>query len=216
MDRSSATTWIAFNRSKCIAVGTPEEVAAKAKTWVDRHAQPSLLIFDATTSQPVELDLRGTRAAVLDRVPIAPIAPTAAAARPSEGPPTDARRPGRPRLGVVAREVTLLPRHWAWLAGQSGGASVALRKLVEHASRSSQRADALRAACESAYRFMSAMAGDEPGFEEAARALFHGNIEAASQHMAPWPADVRKHAVRLLEATRAEPPSTVNAAPSPP
>jgi len=213
MDRPSATTWIAFNRSKCIALGTPREVAAKAKSWVDRHAQPSLLIFDATTSQLVELDLRGTRAAVLDRVPIEP---TAAAAHPGEGTPTDARRPGRPRLGVVAREVTLLPRHWAWLAGQTGGASVALRKLVEHASRSSQRADALRAACESAYRFMSAMAGDEPGFEEAARALFHGNIEAAGRHMAPWPADVRQHAMRLLEATRDEPPSTVNAAPSPP
>ena len=78
---------------------------------------------------------------------------------------------------------------------------------------SSQRADVLRAACESAYRFMSAMAGDEPGFEEAARALFHGNIEAASQHMAPWPADVRKHAVRLLEATRIEPPAANHAAP---
>ncbi len=210
MDHPSALTWIAFNRTKCIAMGTPLEVAAKAKAWVARHAQPSLLIFDATTSQPVELDLRGTRAAVLARLPIP--AP-AAAARPGERTPTDARRPGRPRLGVVAREVTLMPRHWEWLAGQSGGASVALRKLVEQASRSSQRADALRAACESAYRFMSAMAGDEPGFEEAARALFHGNIEAASQHMAPWPADVRKHAVRLLEATRAEPPAATHTAP---
>ena len=209
MDSSSAPTWIAFDRSKCIALGTPHEVAAKAKAWVDRHAQPSLLIFDATTSQTVELDLRGTRAAVLDRVPI----PATTAAQPSESPPTDARRPGRPRLGVVAREITLLPRHWEWLAGQSGGASVALRKLVEHASRSSQRADVLRAACESAYRFMSAMAGDEPGFEEAARALFHGNIEAASQHMAPWPADVRKHAEHLLEATRIEPPAANHAAP---
>ncbi len=210
MDLQSVPTWIAFDQTKCIALGTPRKVAAKAKTWVDRHAQPSLLIFDATTSQPVELDLRGTRAAVLDRLTIPP---TATAVRPSEDTPTDARRPGRPRLGVVAREVTLLPRHWAWLAGQSGGASVALRKLVEQASRSSQRADALRAACESAYRFMSAMAGDEAGFEEAARALFHGNIEAASQHMAPWPADVRKHAVRLLEAARAEPPATANTAP---
>lgn len=210
MDFQSLPTWIAFNRTKCIALGTPHEVAAKAKTWVDRHSQPSLLIFDATTSQPVELDLRGTRAAVLERLAVPP---SATAVRPSEDTPTDARRPGRPRLGVVAREVTLLPRHWDWLAGQSGGASVALRKLVEQASRSSQRADALRAACESAYRFMSAMAGDEPGFEEAARALFHGNAEAASQHMAPWPADVRKHAVRLLEAVRAEPPATANAAP---
>ncbi|MFY0534142.1 DUF2239 family protein [Nannocystis pusilla] len=29
--------------------------------------------------------------------------------------------PGRPKLGVVSREVSLLPRHWEWLERQPSG-----------------------------------------------------------------------------------------------
>ncbi len=97
---------------------------------------------------------------------------------------------GRPKLGVVAREVTLLPRHWDWLASQPGGASVALRKLVEAASRAAEGTDRIRAAREAAYRFASAMAGDMPGFEEAMRALFAGDDAAFEARIEAWPADI--------------------------
>jgi len=100
-------------------------------------------------------------------------------------------------LGVIAREVTLLPRHWAWLASQPGGASVALRKLVEEARRANVDKDRIRQAHERAYRFMSAVAGDMPGFEEASRALFADDRARFAEHAAEWPDDVREYANRL-------------------
>jgi hypothetical protein len=106
-------------------------------------------------------------------------------------------------LGVVAKEVTLLPRHWDWLNLQPGGASVALRKLVEEARRTSGHHDRVRAAQESAYRFMSAVAGNLSGFEEAARALFAYDRRRFSQMIAAWPDDVRDYAVRLAFADQA-------------
>src|SRR5262249_23923066 len=107
------------------------------------------------------------------------------------------RKPGRPKLGVVAREVTLLPRHWEWLASQPGGASVALRKLVDEARKRRAGEDMRRSSQEAAFRFMSAMAGDEPGFEEANRALFAGSIERFRNSIATWPGDVAAHANKL-------------------
>ena len=107
--------------------------------------------------------------------------------------PEPARGPGRPKLGVVAREVTLLPRHWEWLASQPGGASVALRKLVEVARRSSEVKDRVRQAGAVAYRFMSTMAGHEPGFEEASRALFAGDQAGFEALIAAWPVDGQNH-----------------------
>lgn len=101
-----------------------------------------------------------------------------------------ARGRGRPKLGVVAREVTLLPRHWDWLASQPGGASVALRKLVEVASRAAEGPDRIRTAREAAYRFASAMAGDLAGFEDAMRALFAGDDAAFEARIEAWPADI--------------------------
>jgi hypothetical protein len=123
--------------------------------------------------------------------------PAAAQAQPGTEAP---RRPGRPKLGVVAREVTLLPRHWEWLNGQPGGASVALRKLVEDARRGSASKDRARRMQEAAYRFMSAMAGNLPGFEEATRALFAGEPDRLAEHVRAWPEDVRTHLERLIEA----------------
>lgn len=110
------------------------------------------------------------------------------------------RGPGRPKLGVIAREVTLLPRHWDWLNSQPGGASVALRKLVEEARRTRGDKDRTRAAQEAAYRFMSAIAGDLPGFEEASRALFAYDRRRFGELVAGWPEDVRDHAIKLAFA----------------
>jgi hypothetical protein len=111
---------------------------------------------------------------------------------------------GRPKLGVVAREITLLPRHWEWLGAQPGGASVALRKLVEAARRSSGDLDRSRAARDAAYHFMSAMAGNLPGFEEASRALFADDRRRFVGLIAGWPGDVRDHIVKLAFSDRAD------------
>src|SRR5262249_25684693 len=109
------------------------------------------------------------------------------------------RGPGRPRLGVVAREVTLLPRHWDWLGTQPGGASVALRKLVDEARKSSAEADRARAARNRAYQFMTAIAGNLPGYEEAIRALYRNEPDRLTEQVRDWPADVRDYLFDLMQ-----------------
>lgn len=178
----------AFAGPRRIASGELRHVALKAKQAFD--AGKPVLVFEDASGQPVELPLELPAGELLRRL----AEPAAADTEAGECAP---RRPGRPKLGVVSREVTLLPRHWAWLAAQPGGASVALRKLVEEARRVSADGDRRRAAQEAAYRFMQAMAGNEAGFDEAARALFAGDIGRFEEHSATWPDDVREHAALL-------------------
>ncbi len=201
MTPPTSPTWIAFARSKRVAHGSPREVATLVKSFNDAHPNVPLLIFDAITSQSAELDLRGSVSSVLRRVPHQVDRDSSEVTVPEANLP---RGPGRPRLGVVAREVTLLPRHWDWLASQPGGASVALRKLVERTQRASRESDRVREARDAAYRFMHAMAGDEPGFEEASRALFSNDLERLHDCLAKWPRDVRTHALALAEHVRPE------------
>jgi hypothetical protein len=182
----------AFAGMRRIAAGDLVQVALKAKAALDADPQATVLIFNDATSETVEVDFRGTSEDMLRR-----LAPTLGQADL----PPERRGPGRPKLGVIAREVTLLPRHWEWLNRQPGGASVALRKLVEEAKRSNGGKDAIRRAQESALRFMSLMAGNLPGFEDATRALFAGQRERFDQLMAGWPADVRSHALELAQAS---------------
>jgi hypothetical protein len=188
----------AFAGTRQIATGGLNEVTLKAQELVSRDPLVPVLIFDDTTSHVIEVDLRGTAEDLRRRIAAAEPVPVPANdhAAANEGP----RGPGRPKLGVVAREVTLLPRHWEWLASQPGGASVALRKLVEEAKRANQGKDRLRRARESTYRFISAMAGNEAGFEEATRALFVGNGERFAELVAAWPVDVGNHAKKLAGA----------------
>jgi hypothetical protein len=190
MNPGSDVPFIAFEGARAIASGALRDVVSAAKAALDRRREASILIFDGMTGGPVDIDFRGTIEAVLARLPRTPIAPTA-----DDTVPSAPRGPGRPKLGVVAREVTLLPRHWEWLNAQRGGASVALRKLVDEARRASGDRDRERAAREAAYRFMSAMAGDRPGFEEASRALFAGDRPRFEQHTVAWPEDIRAYAI---------------------
>jgi hypothetical protein len=190
--------YIAFAGDRCIASGELKDVARAAKAELDRRQDGSILIFDGATGGPVEIDFHGSLTEVLARLP----ATSGALAAEKEAP----RGPGRPKLGVVAREVTLLPRHWQWLAEQPGGASVTLRRLVEHARRDGEEDDRIRNRREAAYRFMAAIAGNQPHYEEAIRALFAGQPAAFESSIAEWPADLRDHVLRLAQRTFDRPP----------
>lgn len=171
------STCTAFLGNKRFAAGSPAEVITRLTTT---PKDTLALVFDDETGRQLDLDVRGV------------MRPKSAIEEP--------RGRGRPKLGVVAREVTLLPRHWDWLNYQPGGASVALRRLVDEARRTSGDRDKVRAAQEAAYHFMSAMAGNFAGFEEAARALFAYDRRTFSALIAEWPPDVRDHAVKLAFA----------------
>src|SRR5450631_631799 len=188
------TAFIAHQR---LASGPLAEVAlAVLKAPKGLGAEP-IIIFDDATGLPIDLDLRGTERDIGARLP----PPASNAETPAEDlSAPEPRGRGRPKLGVVAREVTLLPRHWDWLGAQPGGASVALRKLVDAARVTHAGADRRRLAQQSADRFMSALAGNEPGYEEAARALYAGDRTRFAQSMVAWPVDVRDHAMRLATA----------------
>ena len=170
------TLCTAFDGHTMIATGPLAQVAGAVKAAHDSGR--AVLVFRDEDAQPVDLDLRGDLAAVLARLP------------PGRG---------RPKLGVTAREVTLLPRHWDWLASQPGGASVALRKLVETALREAEAPDRMRRSREAAYRFMTAVAGDLPDYEEAVRMLFAGDWTAFDAWTEAWPVDVRDYTRRLAE-----------------
>ena len=176
--------------------GPLAEVALAIKGATRPAAYP-IAIFSDVTGRPIDLDLRGS-----DRRHAGAALSDIACCR-GGGDPNEPRGRGRPKLGVVAREVTLLPRHWEWLSAQPGGASVALRKLVEEARRANGDRDRHRAARDAAYHFMSAMAGNLPDFEEASRALFADDRRRFTGLIAPWPADIRDHIVKLAYSDHA-------------
>lgn len=178
---------LAFAGHEMIGRGSPREVLAAVKAASDQGR--AVLVFDRATGRTVEFDLRGDLETALARLP---------ETAPEPETPTK-RGPGRPRLGVTAREVTLLPRHWDWLADQPGGASVALRKLVETALREAEGPDRARKARDAAYRFMTALAGDLPGYEDAVRALFAGDEKALERAVTGWPQGVREGVIALLK-----------------
>ncbi|TDE36018.1 DUF2239 family protein [Antarcticimicrobium sediminis] len=192
----------AFSGTSRIASGPLAEVALALKSTTS----PQVQVFDDKTGAVIDLDLRGSAAEITARLSPAPAPGPAPDPDPdaAQDPAPQKPRRGRPKLGVVAREVTLLPRHWDWLAAQPGGASAALRRLVEAARRQDGGATEARAAREACYRFLSAMAGDLPGFEEAARALFADDMATFTARLSTWPDDIRAYA-RQLAAEPATP-----------
>ncbi|MEA5667515.1 DUF2239 family protein [Stenotrophomonas sp. MH1] len=177
-----------FEGHQLLARGPLQQVVAEAvaRVGVGADGRPLLLLNDGS-GETVDLDLRGGLAQVLERLQ-ARLAPALAAPQEAAAP----RERGRPRLGVVAREVTLLPRHWEWLASQRGGASQALRRLVDEARRREQE-QGLPASPEARYKAMSTLAGDMPGFEEASRLLFAGDEAGFARSIAQWPQDLRDY-----------------------
>ena len=172
---SIQATHAAFMGSRLLVKGSLSEVSTLALETYKKESKANILVFDNDSGKTVDLDRRGLSA-------------------------EPARGPGRPKLGVIAREVTLLPRHWDWLSEQPGGASIALRKLVEEARRSSEGVHRMRRAQEATYNFLTTMAGDEPGFEEALRALYRRDEKRFKTLIKSWPKDVSAHA-RVLSAS---------------
>ena len=195
METSPQTRCTAFAGGHRIASGELRHVALLIRKAMDRDPRAVIHVFDDRDGRRIEIDLRGSVADLLKRI----AAPGAGVKVASDRAPVSASRngPGRPRLGVVAREVTLLPRHWQWLSVQPGGASVALRTLLDDAHRRHAGGDRRRAAQDATYRFMAAMAADAPGFDDAARALFAADAHRFEEYVAQWPDDIREHAQML-------------------
>jgi hypothetical protein len=172
-------TITAFDGPRCLASGTLRDVLLALKAREEAGSRAPALVFDDRSGKQLDFDLRGTPDEVIAR------------ALPSAG-------PGRPKLGVVAREVTLLPRHWEWLEAQPNGASAALRRLVEEAAKRDPGAQEARRAIEAASRVMTALAGDLPGYEEASRALFAKDAKRFEALVRAWPPDIAKHLRRMV------------------
>lgn len=179
-------SFTAFAGPRRIATGTLPDVAAAARAEMDTRPDGAVLVFDDETGGSVEVDFRGSADDVRARL-----------TAPAPAEVAEARATGRPKLGVVAREVTLLPRHWEWLATQRGGASAALRRIVDQARRHTAERDIISNSRAAAYRFLTVIAGDFPGYEEAIRALYGGNEDRFRDITAAWPADVRDYARNL-------------------
>jgi len=171
-------TYTAFQEDMWIATGSRAEVVAALREMPEPARASDVLVFEDETGRQIDFDLRE----MTEQAAEAPSRPR-----------------GRPSLGVVAREVTLLPRHWDWLAAQPEGASAALRRLVEEARK---RDGGGRAGKDAAYRFLSAIAGDRQGFEEAIRALYADDRPRFESLMAGWPIGIRNHALSLLDGAR--------------
>lgn len=184
-------SYTAFAGDRIVASGPLASMLPLVKEWFDRDGGVLLLIFEDQTGRQVDFNLTGTPEDVLARALPPP-------SRPKAG-------PGRPRLGVVSREVSLLPRHWEWLEEQPNGASAALRRLVDEGRKREPEKQLARRAAEATGRFLTAMAGNLPGYEEVSRALYGGNREQFEEMIRDWPADIRAHAWRMArDAFRAD------------
>jgi hypothetical protein len=177
--KEALVSYTAFEGNRQLACGSLADVTEAVRAAFDRDVSGPVLVLQDATGQQVDLDLRGASAAVLPE-------------------PEPTRGPGRPRLGVVAREVTLLPQHWEWLGQQPGGASVTLRRLVEQARKASATDDRLRARREAAYRVMQVLGGALPHYDEISRALFAGDQRELETLLATWPEDVATYVMGRL------------------
>ncbi|MGO4728948.1 DUF2239 family protein [Paenibacillus sp. 2KB_22] len=195
---SHPISYTAFIDRACFVKGSLQHVVGIAKDTLEDSQLAQVLIFHDGTGKPVDVDFSGSTAEVLDRL----------RSESKEGPTSDttekeneqpARKVGRPKLGVVSGEVTLLPRQWEWLKAQPGGASVTLRKLIDEARRTGENESKVRAAQEAMYHFMTAMAGDFPQYEEALRALYAGNEDLFYVLIDHWKPDIRDYVKDLAK-----------------
>ncbi|MFZ3231012.1 MAG: DUF2239 family protein [Pseudobdellovibrio sp.] len=188
MTTQEAKSYTAFVNNENLLTGSMIQVALKVKNHLQKHKKDSVLVFDDTTGTVVDLDLRGTSEDIVKRLH----SPEMQIEDLNPG-------PGRPRLGVVSKEITLLPLHWEWLKAQPGGASVTLRKLVDEAKKKNHAKDVIRHAQEITYKFMTAMAGDLIGYEDALRALYANKPAEFKKIISAWPKDIYDYTLKLAK-----------------
>ena len=182
---SQQMTYGAFAGHVQIAAGELQDVAVAIRAYSEHEDAGLVLIFSDLDGRQMDIDLTGSIDDVARRFGIS---------TPEKDAITNVRRgPGRPKLGVVGREVTLLPRHWTWLQTQRGGPSATLRRLVDEARAATGDRDRMRQAQDAINRFISATAGNLPGFEEVTRALYRGERDRFDLEIADWPLDIRRY-----------------------
>jgi hypothetical protein len=191
-------TYSAFSGTRRLITGTLEPVLREMKRFAGAHSNdstnsgPAPLVFCDQNGQQIDFDLRGTLEEVLRKAQ-----------------PTPAKvGPGRPKLGVVSREITLLPRHWEWLESQPNGASAAIRRLVEDARKDGGSEQSLRTRIEAVGRVMTVLAGNLPGFEEACRALYKRDLAGLTQCIEGWPPDIRSYILEHVELEQNDEPTS--------
>lgn len=182
----------AFLGVEVVSSGSLQHVVTTVKDALNDRDLTQLLIFDDATGKPIDVDFRGKTDDVIKRLG-EPFGKSSGIEMNHQ----TTRRVGRPKLGVVSGEVTLLPRHWEWLKSQPGGASVTLRKLINEASRAGDQQSTIRESQEATYNFMTAMAGDFNQYEEALRALYAGDSDRFYYLIDAWAPDIRNHIQRL-------------------
>ncbi len=179
-----AERYVAFLGDRWLARGALAEVALAVFQHAPGQDSDAVLVLDESTGRPVDLNVSGSEQDVRARYGMPPDDDSAPALK--------RRRRGRPRLGVVGREVTLLPRHWAWLDDQRGGASATLRRLVDRARKDLGGADRRNQAQDRTHRLMTVLAGERQGYEEACRALYGGEEARFNEYIRVWPRDIRE------------------------
>lgn len=198
-------THLVFRGDRLIAAGSLAELVQRLQGLSQTDRQ-GVLLFETETGREIDVDLRGSPSDLASRYPVpGPVSGNAKTPTPSEvaGSAVEAlpvpRKRGRPKLGVVGREITLLPRHWEWLDTQRGGASAALRRLIDQARKELAGEDAARAAQDRTNRFLTTLAGNLPGFEDAIRALYARDQERFEHQLTGWPADLRRVAKQFAD-----------------
>jgi hypothetical protein len=185
----TANTYTAFEGHRLLSQGPLEHVVLRVKRRLGKAENSSILIFSDLTGKSMDFNFQGSEKEVLKRLEV----------YISGDEVKEPVGPGRPKLGVISREVSLLPRHWEWLATQAGGASATLRRLVEDAKKKSETGQDIKQSQERTYKFMSVLAGDQIGYEEALRALYKKDKKKFVGLIQEWPSDVRTYAMELAK-----------------
>jgi hypothetical protein len=186
---SEQNSYTAFEGHSLLCQGDLSSVVLKAKRRLDKGSQKPLLIFSDSTGKSMDFNFQGSETEVLKRLEV----------YTAEVPKENSAGPGRPKLGVISREVSLLPKHWEWLASQSGGASATLRKIVEDLMKKESAGPTLKQQQERVYRVMSVLAGDLPNYEQALRVLYRKDGKEFGKIVSDWPKDIASHLNTLAE-----------------
>lgn len=182
------TTFAAFLSTQLMARGPLEQVLTTVHSLGYGTAK-QCLFFDESTGIQIDFDLRGSLEEIKARLAKHP-GLSANEAQP--------RGPGRPKLGVSCKEVCLLPAQWDWLASQSGGPSAALRRLVMAAMKAEPQWGLDPKRKTATDKVLVALAGNQPRYEEASRALWADDLPTFEAIVTGWPDEIGAWAMEQL------------------